>query len=66
MSTYYITEKQGLNSQRTSVQIEAGTLAEAKRQASRMQMFEGTVMVIAAENGAELAHKTNGKWVDTY
>lgn len=64
MQTYIITEKQDINSTRRGERIEAADLAAAKRKASRMQMFKGTVLTIEAENGALLATKQGGKWED--
>lgn len=61
MTTYTITEKQNAQSTRKGEQIEALDLAAAKRAASRMQMFHGTVLTIEA-NGTLLAVKRGGKW----
>ncbi len=65
MTTYIITEKQDLNSSRQGETIEAKDLAAAKRAASRMKMFQGTVMTIESENGTLLSWKDrSGKWND--
>lgn len=65
MTTYIITEKQGLNSSRQGETIEAKDLTAAKRAASRMKMFQGTVMTIESENGTLLSWKDRGgKWND--
>lgn len=63
MQTYIITEKQNFNSQREGTQVECKGLTAAKRLASKNQLFQGTVLEIAAPNGAVLSRKnTNGKW----
>ena len=62
MTTYIITELQNANSSRKGEAIEAADLSAAKRKASGMQMFKGTVLEITAENGARLAIKRDGKW----
>jgi len=36
----------------------------AKCKASSLQMFKGTVMEIAAENGAVLSRKEKWRWLD--
>lgn len=64
MTTYIITEKQNTNSTRKGEAIQAKSLTQAKRAASRMQGFEGTVMTIESENGHEISYKEDGKWVD--
>ncbi len=62
MSTFIITEKQNVNDLRQGDAIDCQNLMEAKRKASRMQCFQGTVLTIEDENGALLAAKRNGKW----
>lgn len=52
MNTYIITEKQGLNSASRGERIEAADLTSAKRAASRMQMFQNTVLTIEDEDDA--------------
>ena len=64
MTTYVITELQSAGSHRKGETIEAADLAAAKRKASSLQMFKGTVMEIAAENGAVLSRKEDGRWID--
>lgn len=64
MTTYIITELQNAQSHRKGESIEAENLTAAKRKASRLQMFQGTVMEIAAESGAVISRKQDGKWVD--
>ena len=63
MTTYIITELQ-TQSHRKGEAVEAANLTAAKRKASGMQMFKGTVMEIATENGAVLSRKENGLWID--
>ena len=65
MATYIITELQNAQSSRKGKAVEAATLTEANRKASRLQMFNGTVLEIAAENGAVLSRKEEGRWIDT-
>ncbi|UYF78224.1 hypothetical protein [Acinetobacter ursingii] len=63
-TTYTITEKQNLNSQREGTQVECSTLTAAKRLASKNQAFHGTTLTIEC-NGSLIAYKNNGqKWVD--
>lgn len=64
MTTYIITELQNAQSSRKGETIEAESLTVAKRKASRLQMFHGTVMEITAESGAVISRKKGGKWVD--
>ena len=64
MTTYIITELQNAQSHRKGEAVEAANLTAAKRKASGMQMFKGTVMEIAMENGAVLSRKENGLWID--
>lgn len=65
MTIYIITELADANSRRAGDAIEAKTLAAAKRKASRMQMFQGTVLEIAFKNGVVVARREGGKWCDT-
>ena len=64
MTTYIITELQNAQSSRKGETIEAADLTAAKRNASSLQMFRGTVMEIAAENGAVLSRKEGRRWID--
>ena len=64
MTTFIITEKQNAQSSRNGETVEAADLTAAKRKASGMQMFKGTVMEIAAENGPVLSRKEGGRWID--
>ena len=61
---YIVTELQNAQSHRKGETVEAPNLTAAKRKASVMQMFKGTVMEIATENGAVLSRKENGLWID--
>lgn len=62
MENYIITEKQNANSTREGETILAKDLKSAKRKASSMQCFNGTVLTIESENGSLLATKKDGKW----
>ena len=64
MTTYIITELQNANSYRKGETVEVKNLTAAKRKASRLQMFQGTVMEIAYQDGAVVSVKENGKWQD--
>ena len=64
MDTYIITELQNANSYRKGEAVDAKDLTTAKRKASKMQMFQGTVMEIAYENGETVSIKKDGKWRD--
>ena len=64
MTTYTITELQNVNSYRKGESVEAKDLTAAKRKASRMQRYHGTVMEIAYENGTVVSVKEDGKWRD--
>jgi ribosomal protein L19 len=63
MQTYTVTEKQNPQSYRVGQTIRAKDLSDAKRKASRMQFFLGTVMEIRDEGGV-LSVKRHGKWRD--
>lgn len=62
MTTFIIIEKQNSNSSRKGEKVEAANLAAAKRKATGLQLFQGTVMEITDELGNRLAIKTNGRW----
>ena len=64
MTVYIITELQNANSCRKGETVEAQDLSAAKRRASRMQVFQGTVMEIAYANGSVVSVKEDGKWQD--
>ncbi len=61
---FIITELQNAQSTRRGEVVEATSLTAAKRKASKMQMFQRTVMEIAHENGARIAVKEAGIWVN--
>lgn len=65
MTTFIITEKQNAQSSRKGEAVEAANLSAAKKKASCMQMFKGTVLEISAETGAVLSRKEDGRWTDT-
>ena len=65
MTTYIIAELQNAQSSRKGETVEAANLTAVKRKASSLQMFQGTVMEIAAENGSVLSRKQDGKWIDS-
>ena len=64
MTTYIVTELQNAQSSRKGETVEAANLTAAKRKASSLQMFQGTVMEIAAENGTIISRKQDGQWTD--
>ncbi len=63
MTAYIITELQNAQSHRKGQTVEAETLTAAKRKASQLQMFQGTVMEIATDSGV-ISRKQDGKWID--
>ena len=62
INTYTIYELQNAQSQRQGNTITVQSLTAAKRAASKMQMFQGTVMLIA-QNGYPVASKVGNKWI---
>ncbi len=64
MTIYIIRELQNAQSQQDGEKFFASTLTAAKRKASNLQMFHGTVMTIENENGSRVSVKENGKWND--
>lgn len=65
MTKFIITEKQDIQSTRAGEAVEAKSLSAAKRKASSLQFFQGTVMTIEGENGTLLSWKDKaGKWND--
>lgn len=64
MTTFIITELQNAQSHRKGETVEAANLTAAKRKASSLQMFQGTVMEIATENGSVISRKESGRWID--
>lgn len=65
MATYIITEKQNFASKREGEEINAASLSVAKGLASKMQMFQGTMLTVEDDSGRLLAVKSNGKWINT-
>lgn len=61
--TYIIKETTHVNAEREGYQF-TGSLAQAKRQASRAQSFQNTVLKIETESGVLLAYKENESWVN--
>lgn len=59
---FIVKELQNVCDHRAGIEIEAKDLTAAKRAASRMQQFKGTVLMIADEKGFALAVKDGGKW----
>lgn len=62
MATFIITEKTDLNATRAGEVIEAKDLRAAKSAASKLQMFQHTVLTVSDADGRVLAVKENGKW----
>lgn len=63
MKLYYITEKQNANSVRGGYHLECRSLLQAKRQATKRQVFNDTVLTIE-HLGQLLSVKTGKKWFD--
>ena len=61
MCKFIVKEMQHVCDHRSGTEIEAKDLTAAKRAASRMQQFKGTILLITDINGFELAIK-DGKW----
>ena len=61
---FYMMEKQNANSYREPTPLTAQTLDGAKREATRLQAFEGTVLEIGTdpENWKPVSRKEHGKW----
>lgn len=64
MTRYYIHETTHFNALRKGEPIEANSLTDAKRKASRAQMFQSTVLQISSEWGQPLCVKEDGRWRD--
>ena len=62
MNAFVITEKTDLNATRDGQVIEAKDLRAAKIAASKLQMFQNTVLTISDADGRVMAVKENGKW----
>lgn len=64
MQEFQMIEKENLNSERAAVTIAAISLTAAKRQATLMQAFHGTVIELT-KNGETVAVKEkSGKWIE--
>lgn len=63
MKLYCITEKQSVNSVREGYHVECASLLQAKREATKRQMFQGTVLTVE-HLGQLLSVKTGKKWED--
>lgn len=65
-TTYNIKESTHVNSRVEGDKIEATSLTQAKRHASRNKIFQGTTLRIDNSEGVCLAYKEPGcKWVDS-
>ena len=62
MSAYVIKEVQGMNADRAATITVNGSLAAAKRCATKAQAFHGTVLKIESTSGVLIAYKQGGKW----
>ncbi|EMO4164843.1 TPA: hypothetical protein SMQ11_003808 [Proteus mirabilis] len=64
-TTYIIKETQNVNSDRKGIKFESETLTQAKRFASRNQIFQGTTLKIEYENGSLVCFKESGNnWIN--
>lgn len=63
MDLYCITEKQNVNSVREGYHLECSSLLQAKRQATKRQAFNDTVLTVE-HLGQVLSVKMGKKWVD--
>lgn len=64
MGIYVIKEVQSLNDDRTATMTVSGSLASAKRCATRSQSSQGTVLKIENIGGVLISYKKDGKWFD--
>jgi len=62
---YYICELQNENSYRIPSSTHDGTLSDAKRKATREQVWQDTVLRIDYPDGTPASIKRGGKWQDT-
>lgn len=60
MTSYYISEQENRFSSRARTKIEAKTLAEAKRMASRARVFRGTCLCVWDADGSLIAFREPG------
>ena len=63
MNLYCITEKQNINSVREGYHLECNSLLQAKKEATKRQIFQGTVITVE-HLGQVLSVKTGKKWAD--
>jgi len=63
MNLYCITEKQSVNSFREGYHLECSSLLQAKKEATKRQVFRDTVITIE-HLGQVLSVKTGKKWED--
>jgi len=63
MINYTMTEKQDLYSQRENVTFEAKNLTAAKRKASSLQAFYGTIISLEQDGYVVAVKEKNGKWI---
>mgnify|MGYP007024648142 FL=1 len=63
MNLYCITEKQNINSVRDGYRLECESLLQAKKEATKRQIFQDTVLTIEYL-GQVLSVKTGKKWAD--
>jgi hypothetical protein len=62
---YIVFEKQSVNDTRDESFVSKKNLAQTKRDASRNQMWQGTVLVIETKAGDIVAYKKPGeRWTD--
>ena len=64
---FRITEVQNAQSHRgrlADVVINASSLTAAKRHARRIQMFQGTVLIVRSENNVILSSWDGDRWID--
>lgn len=64
MTTYTLIEKQNSNSQREGVDFEAKDLTQAKRKATSLQCFQGTLLELCKGNDTVAVKEKSGKWID--
>jgi len=58
-----MTEKQNTNSQREGVTFEAKNLTAAKRKASSLQAFDGTIIELELNGDTVAVKEKDGKWI---
>ena len=63
MDLYCITEKQNVNSVRDGYHLECSSLLQAKKEATKRQVFKDTVLTVE-HLGQVLSVKTGKKWAD--